>query len=183
VSAAATASAAPVDDGALEAVRRADWRFLLPTPRLGRVAYLAPHEPELVVALSLVSRELDLHGAGGPHDVVVVTGGAPAVAPRARELLRPGGWLYAEARGRNVRAWARELEGAGLQEVAAHWLWPDARSCHEITPLEPRPLMFALDRRDPGARMRLRVRAARVLAASGMFAAVARTVAIVGRRP
>ncbi|MEA2304532.1 MAG: hypothetical protein QOH43_1812, partial [Solirubrobacteraceae bacterium] len=32
-------------------VRRADFRFLLPDPALGRVAYPAPRDPELLAAL------------------------------------------------------------------------------------------------------------------------------------
>ena len=36
----------------LHAVRRADWRFLLPEPQLDDVAYVAPHDPELSAALA-----------------------------------------------------------------------------------------------------------------------------------
>jgi len=38
-------------NGARPDARRADWRFLLPEPGLGRVACLPPHEPELIDAL------------------------------------------------------------------------------------------------------------------------------------
>jgi hypothetical protein len=174
------------DEGALAAVRRADWRFLLPDPDLGRVAYLAPHDPELAEALGVVGAQVDLLARPRPtadHDVLVVGGGSPGRAAAAGGLLRPGGWLYAETTGLAARGLARTLRAAGFEEVAAHWLWPNRSACREIVPLAPGPLRHALGRRDPGARVRARGRAAALLAAGGGFAVVARHAAVIGRRP
>jgi hypothetical protein len=163
-------------------VRRADWRFLLPEPGLGVVAYLAPHEPALCAALALVSRRVDLAGARDEaHDLVVLTAGRPRSVRAARALLRPGGWLYAEVPGRAVRAWTRALRRSGFDEVTAHWLWPSARDCREIVPVEAEALRAALGRRDPGARLALRVRAARMLVRAGAFPLVMRRAAVIGR--
>jgi hypothetical protein len=162
--------------------RRADWRFLLPEPELGAVAYLPPHDPELAAALRLVSARVDLDGGGADHAVVVLTGAQRGAIPAARALLERGGWLYAEVPGRAVRAWRRALRGAGFDEVAGHWLWPDPRGCREIVPLERRALRHALGRRDPGAVLRVRVRLARVLVAVGAFPLAVRRAAVVGRR-
>jgi hypothetical protein len=166
--------------------RRAAWRFLLPDPELGRVAYLAPHEPELVAALTLVSRGVDLldSPASDPtHDLVVITGGDPRTAGAARALLRPGGWLYAEMPGRAAGAWARELREAGFDEVGAYWLWPDEHTSLEIVPLEREAVRHALERRDPGARFRLRARAARLLVELGLLNVAVRCAAVIGCAP
>jgi hypothetical protein len=174
------------DESALAAVRRADWRFLLPDPGLGRVAYLAPHEPALVEALGLVSAEVDLFERPEPtadHDVVVLTGAGSDLVAGAGGLLAPGGWLYAETSGPRARSWSRALRAAGYEEVVAYWLWPDAGACREIVPLTPGPLRHALGRRDPGARVRGRARAAVLLAAGGAFGLVAPHAAVIGRWP
>jgi hypothetical protein len=164
--------------------RRADWRFLLPEPELGAVAYLPPHDPELAGALKLVSARVDLDAGGGPdHAVVVLTGARRGAIPVACELLGRGGWLYAEVPGRAVRAWRRALRAAGFDEVAGHWLWPDAVGCREIVPLERRALRHALGRRDPGALLRLRARLAAALVVTGAFPLAVRRAAVVGRRP
>lgn len=163
--------------------RRAAWRFLLPDPELGRVAYLAPHEPELVAALRLVSR--GVHLLDGPasdrtYDVVVVTGGDPRTAGAAQALLRPGGWFYAETPGRAAAAWTRALRQAGFVEVGAYWLWPDEHTCLEIVPLEREAVRHALGRRDPGARFRLRAKAARLLVELGILNVAVRRAAVIG---
>jgi hypothetical protein len=182
----ASRSETSADDRALAAVRRADWRFLLPDPELGRVAYLAPHEPELVEALTLAGASVDLLAAPAPtadHDVIVISDGPPATVRGARGPLRPGGWLYAEVPGRSAGAWTRALAAGGFEDVAAHWLWPDASACREIVPLERAALHLALRRRDPGARVRVRARAAGLLAGNRMFALAVRRAAVIGRRP
>jgi len=174
------------DERVVAAARRADWRFLLPDPGLGRVAYVAPHDPALVAALAVVGAEVELmddpHGPGG-HDVVVLTGAGCASVGGAAGLLAPGGRLYAETTGPAVRAWSRALVAAGYEDVETHWLWPDPDACREIVPLARGPLRHALGRRDPGARMRGRARAATLLAASGAFALVVRHAAVIGRWP
>jgi len=174
-----------LDQEARMAVRRADWRFLLPSPELGRVAYLAPPVPDLVAALRLLSAHLDVvePGTGGAdHELVVVTsGGGAAAAAAAPALLRPGGRLYAEVPGRRVRSWARELRHAGFDEVDVHWLWPNERACREIVPLEPEAVCAMLDRRDPGARLRVRARASGLLVRAGLFRFAVRRAAVIGK--
>ncbi|MGZ6642068.1 MAG: hypothetical protein ACXVFN_17055 [Solirubrobacteraceae bacterium] len=169
----------------LTRTRRADWRFLLPDPGLGRVACLAPQEPELIDALLALDARvdwLDAPGDASDHDVVVLSGGSRRRVAAARALLRPGGWLYAEVTGPAAAGWARTLRAAGFDEVSAHWLWPDARRCREMVPLQRAALLHALGRRDPGARLRLRVAAARMLVRLGLFPLAVRRAAVIGRR-
>jgi hypothetical protein len=179
---------AAVDDGEdlLAVARRVDWRFLLPDPALGRVAYLAPHEPAVAEALGLVAADVALDVAAtaqGAYDTAVLTGARREQASAAAAVLRPSGWLYAEATGAATGAWVHGLRAAGFVDVAAHWLWPDARACREIVPLERVALRHALGRRDPGARLRLRARGAGLVVRTGLFRYAVRHTAIIGRRP
>ena len=90
-------------EAVLQASRRIDWRFLLPTPDLGRVACICVTDPELLESLALFSVRLDVvdstsgHGLVAPYD----RRRSPKSASRAHRdravgLLRPGGWLYVE---------------------------------------------------------------------------------------
>ena len=49
-------------DALLQASRRVDWRFLLPDPNLGRVAYLGPRRGALLDSLLLASVYVELLG-------------------------------------------------------------------------------------------------------------------------
>src|SRR5204863_9772823 len=104
------------------------------------VGYLSPHAPDLVAALKLVSRRLELlepSASGGDRELVVATAGRAASTARAASaLLSPGGCLYAEVPGRRVRSWERALRTAGFDEIELYWLWPNERACRELVPLE-----------------------------------------------
>jgi len=176
-------TATPHEGHLREEVRRADWRFLLDDPVLGDVAYLAPHDPELVVALRHVSASLTLLDGAGARaataDVVIVGSGDRAHADAASALLRPGGWLYIETAGRRTRAWRRTLRAAGLDTISSHWLWPSASACREIPDLDaPVTLRHVLGRRPRGARARL----ATALARAGVLRYVV-PAAVLARRP
>jgi hypothetical protein len=167
------------------AVRRADWRFLLPDPVLGRVAYVGPHEPALVGALSALSDVLELRPLPGTlHDVVVVTRPTERRQLAAAELVAPGGWVYAETTGPRAGSAIDNLRGTGLVDLAAWWLWPDAGACLEMIPLaNPAALSAALGRRQPGARLRARAWAAQALARCGALRPLLASVALIARRP
>jgi hypothetical protein len=172
----------------LHAVRRADWRFLLPNPQLDDVAYVAPHDPELGAALERVARSVVLldgrDDAGGSHDVVVATRASAGSAPALAALTRPGGWVYVETPGRASARWARALRREGLEEVEVVWLWPNAAAPREMVPLhDDAAVRHALGRRDPGARLRPRAWAARALLAAHALPLAVPAAAVVGRRP
>jgi hypothetical protein len=170
-------------------VRRADWRFLLPDPSLGRVACAGPPDEELLEALRHVTSSVTVLGATGMdpgegHDVVVVAAASPRRLEGLGAHLRPGGHVYAETSGRRARACARTLEKQGFGDVGLHWLWPSAAACKELIPLGDRTAaQAALDRRDPGARVRLRARAAGRLLALGRLDLLVPHAAVIGRAP
>jgi hypothetical protein len=182
------ASVEAAADDLLHAVRRADWRFLLPNPQLDDVAYLAPHEPVLVEALRRAARSVTLVDADdqgtGEHDVVVATGASAAAAPRLAGLTRPDGRVYVETTGRASRRWARALARQGLDEIEVVWLWPTAAAPKELVPLhDAAAVRHALGRRDPGARLRVRVWAGRALLAAGALPLAVPAAAVLARRP
>jgi hypothetical protein len=185
VSASVEAPTRPSDGEAPAEVLRADWRFLLPDRALGRVAYPAPHDVALTQGLRAAGAVVDLLAAPAApsrsYDLVVVTGAGRAAPARWRALLAPGGWLYVETPGLRSGACARALLRSGFDEVERFWLWPRAGACREIVPLQRAALRHALGRRDPGARLRLRARAAGVLAYSGLFSLAVHDAAVIGR--
>jgi hypothetical protein len=135
----------PTRDERLRIARRIDWRFLLPTPELGRVAVIGGTDAELQAALSAlgpVTRLDDGDGqvdAGATFDTVIATGriervdlarAAAAVGAGGRLVLEIGGPLAGPLRdgrssgvGAAVR-FARGLEAGGFDPVRTWWTWP-----------------------------------------------------------
>src|SRR3990172_11658173 len=88
-------------DMRLQVSRRVDWRFLLPDPILGRVAYLGPTRGALLDSLRMFSAALTVIEAAALHDnlsaqfeLVVVKAPIGAKMKQAAELVGPGGYLY-----------------------------------------------------------------------------------------
>jgi hypothetical protein len=131
-----------VTGGDLEAVRRADWRFLLPDPELGRVACVAPVDGALVDALRLVAADVrtlpDTSEEAGERFDLVVARARPGVDELAGRLLAPNGRLYLELPASDVRAWRRRLEAEGWTGVEAHVHWPSRENATELVPFGDR---------------------------------------------
>lgn len=148
----------------LHLARRLDWRFLLGNAELGRVALVGPAPEPLRHALQSFARELALVEAEGPRtggtapfDLVVLHEPSLAAVRHAATLLEAGGWLYLEARGPlpHMGGWLRRrhflhhyvnaLKAAGLEQVRAHWQWPDAERCTKVLPIDdPAALLYFL---------------------------------------
>ncbi|HET9221685.1 MAG TPA: hypothetical protein VFO07_04240 [Roseiflexaceae bacterium] len=190
-------------DALLQASRRVDWRFLLPDPNLGQVAYLGPRRGALLDSLRLFSAALAVGEAasigGAQYDVVVAHAPSLDGLRRAAGLVRPGGFLYVEVYGlthrrrlgRGYSHWPRfgadylaAIERLGLAEATAHWHWPNFESCAEIVPLADRDaLLLAMRRRRSGAGARLKSILGRVLLRSGLFVRLAPCFSVVARKP
>lgn len=194
-------------DAMLQASRRLDWRFLLPTPDLRHVAYLGPAHGGLLESLRLFSTALHIvDSSAGEHttagyDVVVASDPSFAALQRAAELIKPGGFLYVEAygwpgrirrrlsagrlhvRGPRLRSAAGYVAAArrlGLTEIEAYWHWPNFEACTEIIPLgDPTALVLALARRR-GAQFALAIGG--WLVRSGLLERMAPYFSIVARK-
>jgi hypothetical protein len=113
-------------DAALQIVRRIDWRFLLPNPHLGRVAYMGLSGDALSGALSQFSESLTLiapidqvkHTQSNLFDfeLVVIRSQRVADAARAHTMLMNGGHLYWEIdRFGGLLPLHRSMRGEGWQ--------------------------------------------------------------------
>ena len=178
-------------DSLLQVSRRADWRFLLPDPELGRVACVTT-DAELAEACSRLAASTVLlsvpeDGEPGAFDIVVLTGPSPADLASAVALLRPGGWIYVELRPplfrrRGTRDWIIAMERLGLVGVEAHRHWPDFSSAVEIVPLaDACAIQNMLLRRTAAASVKKVV--ARLLSAAGLLGLVAPCASLIGRAP
>ncbi len=147
------------DPETFRAVRRLDWRFLLPHPSLGRVAYWGPTDDSLFVALSTFCDQVTILGRqrdpvnGTLFDTVVVRLASPSQLPTLLSHVQPGGVLYAEWYGRllpprvrrevgdkrmvstSPRAVTRALAACEGADVHLYWHWPSFTACTRIIPL------------------------------------------------
>lgn len=139
-------------EAVLQASRRIDWRFLLPTPDLGRVACVGVTDADLLESLELFSAALEVADAtrederDASYDVIVLRNPRRETIEVGCRLLRPGGWLYVEVENsnssrapgapRSVGGCARELRRFGLVDVSTYVHWPDFASCRAIVPLD-----------------------------------------------
>ncbi|GAB4416694.1 MAG: hypothetical protein Kow00106_12400 [Anaerolineae bacterium] len=128
---------------ALRAIRRLDWRFLLPDPALGRVVYVGGEQSDLLTALRVSGLDVTAltgepsSAARASFATAVMVNPSPREVALAAMLLRPGGWLYAEVNGaRAARRLAKQLSGAGCGSVQLYWHWPDFARCTRILPLD-----------------------------------------------
>ncbi len=185
----------------LQASRRLDWRFLLPDPRLDRVAYIGPKPTALVSALKLFATTLKTFGGSEVregdytrYDVVVVCNPDYRQLRLATDLVRPGGFLYVEARGllssrqqfnrsimqlltRHKRLWSPQdyisvLKQLRMDGAEAYWFWPNWEAATKIIPLDgPAGLnqAFGLQQSGRGAKNRLMATGKRWFMHSSLF--------------
>ena len=106
-------------DRDLQMVRRLDWRFLLPCPRLGDVLYLGTPDESLIAALQAFSGSVTvvpradagvLPEQDARFDLVVLRSAEPAAVAAAARVLPPGGLIYCEV---EQAGWLTRRRGAG----------------------------------------------------------------------
>ena len=162
-----------------EAVRRVDWRFVLGRPELGRVETRGG-DAELASALAAVS--VPATAAGDRVEGVVAVPRDRTALREAAERVPPGGWLWAELRGRHRRSpWLADVRAAGLPDVTPHWLWPTADAPTRIVPLTaPAAVELALTRHGGGGPVARTL--ARAVTSSGLCRLAARDVGVLASR-
>jgi hypothetical protein len=191
------------DDPALllQASRRIDWRFLLPQPQLARIVYIGGHDAALIGALR-AHADLTIVGADtdqpspSSFDLAVLKEASLGSISAGRDLVRPGGWVYAEVRrvprrhgaapagARAVSRWRRAFVDAGLTEVTAHWHVPDHDTAAFLVPLgDAAGVRLVLRRHQGSAAGRAKAVAGRLLVATGLIEFAVRDASVLGRRP
>lgn len=178
-------------DRDLQIARRLDWRYLLPDPRLGRLALIGRPEGVLLEALELFSEKLTVIPSSAQPapplpancDVAVVCSSEPAAVALASSALRIGGYLYWELGATRWRRCHAALRKHGFEEIKVYWCRPSFEDCLEMIPLsEPSALAFALSRRLGGTRRRLFQAAVRLLAGIAVPAGVVSCRSVVARK-
>jgi Phosphotransferase enzyme family len=136
--------------------RRADWRFLLPTPPTGSFEHLVllggpAGVAEAVVELGLARRvSCEMPTEQPPEsdgvrfaDALIVLHDAGVAPWRAARCLLPGGFLYCEI-DRHLPSFLtftparahRALAGAGLSPLGVYWPVPHFENCRKYVPLD-----------------------------------------------
>ena len=185
-------------DQALQLVRRLDWRFLLPNPVLGDIAYIGSMGGTLPRALQQFSDMLtmvlpsDLSSAdvkfGCSYETVVLRSAAVAAVKVVKPLLAPGGYLYWEVERvsgvDHVRKYTKAVRRLGFDDIQVNWHRPDFETCLEMIPLtNSRALRFAFARRQESTTKRLKFAAGRLLVTTGLLPRVVPCFSIVARNP
>jgi hypothetical protein len=105
-------------------LRRADWRFLLPSPRPRRA--LCRGAGALANAVASIADEVIRDGPARNCDLTVAEDPDPGTLAELRDALRPGGTCYTEWHPRigGAERVERALRAAGFEEVACYRRWP-----------------------------------------------------------
>jgi hypothetical protein len=185
----------------LQASRRVDWRFLLPRPQLGATVYIGRSDQALIDALRAhadltIANAETLRSPTASFDLAVLKDVPIGLVRAGRDLVRPGGWVYAEARStlrghgpvavgtRPVSRWCRAFADAGLTEVTAHWHVPNHDAPAFLVPLADRGgVRLVLSRHQGSAAGRAKAAVGRALAAAGLIELAVRDASVLGRRP
>ena len=124
-----TSEAHGCSDLDLQIVRRLDWRYLFPDPRLRRVACVGAQDGELVSALKRFSEFLEIvPSCNGTlpsprmeplFDWIVLQSSSQQDLQLAGDLLKPGGYLYWEVDRRSSRRLNRESRSRTRQNGAS----------------------------------------------------------------
>ena len=180
-------------DWLLQASRRVDWRFLLPDPNLGRVAYVGPARlslleslPLFCMALTVIESAWSQNDPQTLFDVVVVSAASDESLQQGAALVRPGGFLYVEAHrhGRRFPAsYVSAVQKQGFAQVETHWHWPTFETCAEMIPLnDGAALAHALRRHRSSLAARLKSAFGLILLRLGLLAHTVPCFSIVARR-
>lgn len=105
-------------------LRRADWRFLLPSPHPRRVFCLGAGS--LADAVAAIADEVVSRAGSSDCDLAVATDPDAAMLVQLRDALVPGGTCYIEWHGRRggVDQMERALRAAGFDDVTCYRPWP-----------------------------------------------------------
>jgi len=186
-------------DALLQSIRRIDWRFLLPDPRLSDVVYLGLQRTSLIEALDLFSDSLTIiHHlpfripSTKKYQTIVACSPTSEMLDLTTKLVCPGGSLYVEVYGlwgsinrwSKMREWLRSqrhgmgfpkdylmyIQRLGFSDVKLFWHWPDFETCTKIIPLQDKEVIrYALKAAGSGLENRVKTRFVLELLTSGLL--------------
>ncbi|HEY6057371.1 MAG TPA: glycosyltransferase family 4 protein, partial [Candidatus Limnocylindrales bacterium] len=169
------------------ALRRADWRFLLPDPRPDTVVCYAGGSLRHA-ALLVGDRLVEPGSAIGGCDLAVVADPDAELLGAAWLALRPAGVLYGEWRRAGAMlpgAIVRQLEQAGFSDARRYRPWPNLASARAWLPLDSAAaIAFYFGQRAPSGRgpRRIARRLARRVVAGIVAAGLAPPIAVIARK-
>lgn len=189
-------------DKELQLVRRIDWRFLLPDPRLRHLAYLGPKNGLLLEALQHFSEPFSIVSWSDLPDYrpevhsgfdLAIVHSPWAVDPEGlHSLLGDGGYLYWEIdrsawgqrwRMRHFRKYVTALAKVGFDDIRASWHRPNFDSCLEIIPLDDQiALRYVFSRHKGKLAGRIQVAAGKFLAENDLLSRFTSSLSIVARK-
>ncbi len=175
------------------AVRRLDWRFLLPNPRLGRVGYIGKEGTSLAWSLEHFSETFIrvVPGEQGRQlavDLLVCEEQADRVTvAEAARRLAPGACLYCEITKPRLLSLnsgiSRFLRKMGYGEIEIYWARPGFENCLELVPVkEKSALKFLFSRNLAGVKGRMISLAGTLLSHMGLAALCCRRLSVVARK-
>ncbi len=167
-------------------LRRADWRFLLPSPRPRRALCLATGT--LAEAVGAIAGETVLRSGAAECDLAVASDPDPRMLEQLREALVPGGSCYTEWRPRTggAKRVERGLLAAGFEHVVCYRAWPalDALPVYWIPTGATGATAYVRSRRRlPGGRIRRLAAALRRRAGDLLRGRLDAPICALARRP
>ncbi|MFQ5638053.1 MAG: hypothetical protein ACE5IR_08665 [bacterium] len=162
-------------------IRRLDWRFLLPDPRLNRVIYFGPENDPLAAALKQFADFFQDGSCNGRRedpcdfDVAVLKTEKPLILERVHTVLKTGGYLYCEIdSGQDgfpgITKQIERLKNAGFAKVWVYWHRPNFENCLDIVPLgEKQAIDHFFGQKRTDVKGRVKTAAGRLLSALGML--------------
>lgn len=151
-------------DTLLRMSRRVDWRFLLPSPYLGDIAYIGADCRAHFESLRLFCNSLTNLGPvptseenREQFDGIVLTEPSHEILHQAANLVKSGGFIYLEVnKPLEPIEWMKDMysrvkkgyprlifpadyllliEELGFVEVQVYWHWPNFQACTKVIPL------------------------------------------------
>jgi hypothetical protein len=189
-------------DKELQLVRRVDWRFLLPDPRLRHLAYLGPKNGLLLEALQHFSEPFSIiswsdlpdyrPGIHSGFDLAIVHSPRAVDLEGVHSIIGDGGYLYWEIdrsawgqrwRMRHFRKYVTALTEVGFDDIRASWHRPNFDSCLEVIPLDDEiALRYVFSRHKGKLTGRIQKAAGKFLAENDLLSRFASSLSIVARK-
>ena len=109
-------------EAVLQASRRIDWRFLLPTPDLGQVACIGVTDADLLESLALFSVRLDVVDSTSGHGLVADTEHLCSGANGSYVLVAPANFVI-QTKARNCCSIGVEVNPFCSGKIVAQIFW------------------------------------------------------------